>query len=52
VDTDLFINGRMYHIAPLSLHGLGLFSMDGIKVDYGIVIELMEYVRTLYKYNH
>ena len=42
----------MYRIAPSSLHGLGLFSMDGIKVGYGTVIELMEYVRPLYKYNH
>ena len=52
LDTDFFINGRMYHIAPSSLHGLGLFSMDGIKVGYGTVTELMEYVRPLYKYNH
>ena len=42
----------MYCIAPLSLHGLGLFSMDGIKVGYGTVTELMEYVGPLYKYNH
>ena len=41
VDTNLFINRRMYRIAPLSLHGLGLFSMDGIKVGYGSVTELM-----------
>jgi hypothetical protein len=52
LDTDFFINGRVYHIAPLSLHGLGLFSMDGIKVKYGTITELMEYVRPLYKYNH
>jgi hypothetical protein len=52
VDTDFFIGGRMYHIAPSSLHGLGLFSMDGIKVSYGTINELMEYVRPLYKYNH
>ena len=48
VDTDFFINGRMYHIAPSSLHGLGLFSMDGIKVGYVTVTKLMEYVRPLY----
>jgi hypothetical protein len=42
----------MYRIAPSSLHGLGLFSMDGIKVGYGTVTELMEYVGPLYKYNH
>ena len=52
VDTNFFINGRMYRIAPLSLHGLGLFSMDGIKVGYGIVTELMEYVGTLYRHNN
>ena len=52
VDTNFFINGGMYHIAPLSLHGLGLFSMDGIKVSYGTVIEFMEYVRPLYRYNN
>jgi hypothetical protein len=52
VDTDFFISGRMYHIGPSSLHGLGLFSIDGIKVVYGTVIELMEYVGPLYKYNH
>jgi hypothetical protein len=52
VDIDFFINGRMYRIAPSSLHGLGLFSMDDIKVRYGTVNELMEYVRPLYKYNH
>jgi hypothetical protein len=52
VDTYFFISGRMYRIAPSSLHGLGLFSMDGIKVGYGTVTELMEYVRPLYKYNH
>ena len=52
VDTNFFISGRMYHIAPSSLHGLGIFSMDGIKVGYGTVTELMEYVGPLYKYNH
>jgi hypothetical protein len=52
VDTHFFIGGRMYHIAPSSLHGLRLFFMDGIKVGYGIVTELMEYVGPLYKYNH
>jgi hypothetical protein len=52
VYMDFFISGRMYCIAPSSLHGLGLFSMDGIKVGYGTVTELMEYVGPLYKYNH
>jgi hypothetical protein len=52
VDTNFFISGRMHRINPLSLHGLGLFSMDGIKVGYGTVTELMEYVGPLYKYTH
>jgi len=42
----------MYRIAPSSLHRLGLFSMDGIKVGYGTVTELMEYVGPLYRYNN
>ena len=41
VDTDFFLNGRIYRISPSSLHGLGLFSMDGIMVKYGTEIELM-----------
>ena len=47
VDIDFFINGRMYRIAPSSLHGLELFSMDGIKFEYGTVTELMECVGPL-----
>ena len=31
---------RGYRIGPSSLHGLGLFCMDGIKVGYGRCIEL------------
>ena len=42
----------MYRIAPSSLHGLGLLSMDGINVGYGIVTELMEYVGPLFRYNN
>ena len=34
VNTDFCVNERIYRIAPLSLHGLGLFFMDGIKVGY------------------
>ena len=44
VDTDFFLNGRTYCIAPSSLHGLELFSMDGINLSYGTETELMEYV--------
>jgi hypothetical protein len=49
VDIDFFISGRMYRIAPSSSHELGSFSIDDIKVGYGTVIELMDYVGTLYK---
>jgi hypothetical protein len=52
VNIDFFIDGRMYHIAPSSLHGLGLFFIDGIKVDYGSITELMDFFIPLYKYNH
>jgi hypothetical protein len=51
LDTDFSVNNRMYHIAPSSLHGLGIFSMDGITVKYNSVIELMDYVRPCYGYN-
>ena len=34
VNTDFCVNERIYRIAPLSLHGLGLFCMDSIKVGY------------------
>ena len=29
IDVDFIVNNRTYRIAPSSLHGLGLFSMDG-----------------------
>jgi hypothetical protein len=51
LDTDFIINNTTYHIAPSSLHGLGIFFMDGIIVKYNIVIELMDYVRPCYNYN-
>ena len=52
VETYFFLNGRIYRIAPSSLHRLGLFSMDGIMVNYGTEAELMEYVGPLYRYNN
>ena len=52
INTDFSINERIYHIAPSSLHGLGLFSIDGIKVSYKKVVELMEYVGPCYNYNN
>ena len=46
-NTDFCVNERIYRIAPSSLHGLGLFCMDG----YGRSTELMEYVGPCYNYN-
>ena len=51
VNTDFCVNERIYRIAPSSLHGLGLFCMDGIKVGYGRCTELMEYVGPCYNYS-
>jgi hypothetical protein len=51
LDTDFIVNNRTYRIAPSSLHGLGLFSMDGIIVKYNTVTELMDYVGPCYNYN-
>jgi hypothetical protein len=39
LDTDFCVNERIYRIAPSSIHGLGLFSMDGIKVKYGGMLD-------------
>jgi hypothetical protein len=50
MDTDFCVNERMYHISLSSIHGLGLFSMDGINVKYGGLVELMEYVGPCYNY--
>ena len=50
INTNFCVNERIYRIAPSSLHGLGLFSMDGIKVSYNKVSELMEYVGPCYDY--
>ena len=52
INTDFCVNERIYHIAPSSLHGLGLFSMDDIKVSYNKVVELMEYVGPCYNCNN
>jgi hypothetical protein len=51
LDTDFIVNNRTYHIAPSSLHGLGIFSMDGIIVKYNTITELMDYVRPCYDYS-
>jgi hypothetical protein len=52
VNIDFFLDERIYRIAPSSLHGLGIFSMDGIKgFDAGIT-ELTEYVGPCYNYRY
>ena len=50
INTDFCVNERIYCIAPSSLHGLGLFSMDGIKVCDNRLTEFMEYVRPCCNY--
>ena len=34
LNTDFCVNEKIYRTVSLSLHGLGLFCMDGIKVSY------------------
>ena len=51
VNTDFCVNERIDRIAPSSLHGLGLFFMDGIKVGYSRCTELMDYVGPYYNYS-
>jgi hypothetical protein len=51
IDVDFVVNNRTYCIAPSSLHGLEIFSMDGIIVKYNTVNELMDYVGPCYNYN-
>ena len=51
VNIDFCVNERIYRIAPSSLHGWGLFCMDGINVGYGKCTELMEYVGPSYNYS-
>ena len=51
INTNFFVNERICHIAPSSLHGLGLFSMDGIKVCYKKVVEFFKYVGPCHNYN-
>ena len=52
INTNFCVNERIYRIAPSSLHGLGLFCMDGIKVCYNKVTKLMKYVGPCYSYKH
>jgi hypothetical protein len=50
INNDICVNERIYHIVPTSLYGLGLFSMDGIKVFYDRLTKLMEYIKPYYIY--
>ena len=50
INTDFCVNERIYRITPSSLHCLGIFCMEGIKVYYKKVTKLMEYVRPCYSY--
>ena len=52
IDVDFIVNNRTYRIAPSSLHGLGIFSMDEIIVKYNTVTKLMDYFRLCYNYNY
>ena len=52
VNTNFCVNERIYRIAPSSLHGLGLFRMDGIKVGYIQCTKFMEYVGPSYNYKY
>ena len=49
--VEFIVNNRTYRIAPSSLHGLGIFSMDEIIVKYNTVTKLMDYVGPCYNYN-
>ena len=49
VNTYFCVNERIYKVASLSLHGLGLFCMDRIKVCYSRCTKLIEYVGPSYK---
>ena len=51
LNTNFCENERIYRITPSSLHGSGLFCMDGIKVGYDRCTELMEYVGPSYNYS-
>jgi len=51
INTDFSVSERIYHIAPSSLHGFGLLSMDCIKVCYVELTEFMEYIGPCYNYN-
>ena len=52
INTDFCINGKTYRIAPSTLHGVGIFIMDSVKVPYKSEVGLMDYVGPTYDYAH
>jgi hypothetical protein len=52
INTDFCVKERIYRIPPSSLHGLGLFSMDDIKVCYDGLTKLMDYIGPCYIYKY
>ena len=50
INIDFYIDGRTYQIAPSSLHGLGIFTMDGVNFPYMFEVKLMDYVGLMYDY--
>ena len=34
INIDFTFDGRTYQIAPSTLHGLGLFTIDGVNIPY------------------
>ena len=52
LNTYFCVNEMIYRIALSSLHCLGLFYMDGIKVSYDRCTKLMKYVVPCYNYKY
>ena len=50
INTYFCVDERIYHIAPSSLPGLGVFSTDGIIVCDNRLNELIDYVGPCYNY--
>ena len=51
LETDFSVKNRTYRIAPSTLHGMGIFSMDGITVKYNTITEFVDYVGSCYDYS-
>jgi len=50
INADFCVNKRIHHNYPSSLHSLGIFSMDGVKVFYDRITEMMAHVGPYYIY--